>query len=170
MSLCSPWKNRPQTLSRCFQALRIVVNDEINSLEETLNSIHQIIRPLGRLVIISYHSLEDRRVKNLFKYGNVQGEEYMDTIKNLKFNLYSNTAAERNSIWAPLFKRALTPSIEEIELNSRSRSAKLRVAEKKIDQGTSSRNDTDDKKKRVMGAKQLAKLLRQNSSDPEKEL
>ena len=69
------WKQRSKTLARCFQALRICVNDEMGALDESLMSAHRCLRPGGRLVVISYHSLEDRRVKRLFKTGSVDGVE-----------------------------------------------------------------------------------------------
>ena len=65
------FKDRPKTLARCFQAIRIVVNDEIDALEDALSSMHRCLRPGGRLVVLSYHSLEDKRVKSLFRSGSV---------------------------------------------------------------------------------------------------
>lgn len=153
------WKHRPQTLSRCFQALRIVVNDEINSLEETLGGIHRIVRPHGRLAIISYHSLEDRRVKNLFRYGNAQGHTDEATLALTQGNMYSNS--KFNTIWNPILKKAMAPSTEEVESNSRSRSAKLRVAERVSDADIANFvNKTPAKSK--IGSKQLAKLEKKN--------
>ncbi len=101
ISSVTSFKRQSATLARCFQALRIVVNDEMNALDEALQSMHGCLRPGGRLVILSYHSLEDRRVKILMK---------------------------NKKLWDPLFKRGLQPSQQEVEGNNRARSAKLRVA------------------------------------------
>lgn len=100
ISAITPWKRRTATLARCFQALRIVVNDEMNALDEALASMRKCIRTGGRLVVLSYHSLEDRRVKGTMKSEN----------------------------WQPLMKKALRPSVEEVQSNSRARSAKMRAA------------------------------------------
>jgi len=112
ISRITSWKHRPKTLARCFQALRIAVNDEIGALEDALATIHQCMKPGAPLVVISYHSLEDRRVKALFK-GMAD---------------FSQSSSSSPSQWLPLFKRAQLPTEEEIERNRRSRSAKVRVA------------------------------------------
>ena len=84
------WKQRSKTLARCFQALRICVNDEMGALDESLMSAHRCLRPGGRLVVISYHSLEDRRVKRLFKTGCVDGVEGDDSAGGNHPNPYPN--------------------------------------------------------------------------------
>ena len=144
ISRITHWKERSKTLARCFQALRIVVNDEINALDETLNSIHTCIRPGGRLVVLSYHSLEDRRIKQLMKPKTDNPDMFIDN--------------KDTNIWSPVTKKALIPSESEVENNRRARSAKLRIAEINdiLNNLNKSYNTGDNKKK--MGAKQLAKL------------
>lgn len=106
-------------LSQVFQALRIEVNDEMGALEDFLQQCLEVLKPGGRLVIIAYHSLEDRLAKNFLKSGNLRGEQEKD--------FYGN-------IYRPfkvITRKALLPTPEEIEINPRARSAKLRVGEKK---------------------------------------
>ncbi len=105
-------------LAKVFQALRIEVNHEMDALKEMLRSATELLRPGGRLVVITYHSLEDRIVKNLMKTGNVEGREDKDFFGrvNTPFHLINN--------------KVIVPSQEEQERNPRSRSAKLRIAEK----------------------------------------
>lgn len=110
--------NRNQYLAKVFQALRIEVNDEMGALEEFLQSLYEMMKPGARAVIITYHSLEDRMVKNLFKTGNVYGEQEKDFYGNIK------------KYFKVLTKKALIPSLDEQHKNPRSRSAKMRVAEK----------------------------------------
>jgi 16S rRNA (cytosine1402-N4)-methyltransferase len=116
LSRVTPWKERTKMLARCFQALRIEVNDEIGALEEALNNSYKIVKPSGRLVIMSYHSLEDKRVKSLLKNG-FPDEKYA-------------SSSNFENPWNSLFKKAVIPSDEEITLNKRARSAKLRVGER----------------------------------------
>lgn len=106
-------------LAKVFQALRIEVNQEMETLKEMLASATEVLNPGGRLVVITYHSLEDRMVKNIMKTGNVEGKAEQDFFGNLltPFKLINN--------------KVITPDQDEIERNSRSRSAKLRIAEKK---------------------------------------
>lgn len=106
-------------LAKVFQALRIEVNQEMEALKEMLLAATEALKPGGRLVVITYHSLEDRMVKNIMKTGNVEGKSEQDFFGNLQtpFRLVNN--------------RVIAPSEEEIERNPRSRSAKLRIAEKK---------------------------------------
>ena len=111
-------KFRNKFLARVFQAIRIEVNDEIIALEEMLLSAVELLKPAGRLAVISYHSLEDRLVKNLMKKGNFSGRVEKDFFGNSKRNL-----KEINS-------KVIVASSSEIKLNSRARSAKLRIAEK----------------------------------------
>jgi 16S rRNA (cytosine1402-N4)-methyltransferase len=113
-----PEKHRNQFLARVFQAIRIEVNDEITALEEMLLSAVDILNPGGRLVVMSYHSLEDRLVKNLMKKGNLEGEMVKD--------FYGNPIKDLIEI----NRKVIVASSEEIADNSRARSAKLRVAEK----------------------------------------
>ncbi|MDA8535731.1 16S rRNA (cytosine(1402)-N(4))-methyltransferase RsmH [Flavobacteriales bacterium] len=113
-----PEKHRNQFLARVFQAIRIEVNDEITALEEMLLSAVDILNPGGRLVVISYHSLEDRLVKNLMKKGNLAGKMVKD--------FYGNPIKDLIEI----NRKVIVASSEEIADNSRARSAKLRVAEK----------------------------------------
>lgn len=104
-------------LAQVFQALRIEVNDEMRALREMLQQTLQVLKPGGRLVVITYHSLEDRLVKNFLKTGNFEGKTEQDFFGNIKspFRLVNN--------------KVIVPSDEEIERNPRSRSAKLRIAE-----------------------------------------
>lgn len=106
-------------LAKVFQALRIEVNQEMEALKEMLLAATEALKPGGRLVVITYHSLEDRMVKNIMKTGNVEGKSEQDFFGNLQtpFRLVNN--------------RVIVPDEEEIERNPRSRSAKLRIAEKK---------------------------------------
>jgi len=101
-----------------FQALRIEVNKEMEVLETFLKEATDILLPGGRLVILTYHSGEDRMVKNFFKAGNIQGEHQKDFYGNINRPLEIIT------------KKPVEPTPEEIELNSRARSARLRIAEK----------------------------------------
>lgn len=106
-------------LAKVFQALRIEVNHEMEALKEMLCATAEVLRPGGRLVVITYHSLEDRLVKNMMKTGNVEGKMEKDFFGNVEtpFRLVNN--------------KVIVPSDEEIAENPRSRSAKLRIAEKK---------------------------------------
>ena len=103
-------------LAKVFQALRIEVNQEMEALKEMLYSAIEALKPGGRLVIITYHSLEDRMVKNIMKTGNVEGKMEQDFFGNVKSPL------------RPLSNKVIVPNDEEIERNPRSRSAKLRIA------------------------------------------
>jgi 16S rRNA (cytosine1402-N4)-methyltransferase len=111
-------KEEHNFFAQLFQAIRIEVNQEMDVLKEMLLQSVQILKPGGRLVVISYHSLEDRLVKNLFKTGNLEGNAETDVFGN------------KNLIFKELTKKPVTPGIEELRKNNRSRSAKLRVAEK----------------------------------------
>ena len=106
-------------LAQVFQALRIEVNDEMQALKEMLQATLKVLKPGGRLVVITYHSLEDRLVKNFLKAGNFEGKAEQDFYGNVQspFRLVNN--------------KVIVPSDEEIERNPRSRSAKLRIAERK---------------------------------------
>lgn len=107
-----------KTLARVFQALRIQVNDELAVLEETLKLSVGLIRPGGRIVVISYHSLEDRRVKRFLKYGNLEGKPVRDFYGHLQ------------TPWRLITRKAIKADEREINLNPRARSARLRIAEK----------------------------------------
>lgn len=107
-------------LARVFQALRIEVNGEMNALRQMLTAAVDVLRPGGRLSVLTYHSLEDRIVKNLIRTGNTEGRVQADDI-------YGTLQAPMRAV----NKNVLTPSAEEINTNPRSRSAKLRVAEKR---------------------------------------
>lgn len=111
-------RQEKKELACIFQALRIVVNNEIDVLRRFLLATAKVLKPGGRLAIITYHSLEDRLVKNFMKTGNLEGKAEKDFYgRNL-------------SPFKPLGGKPIVPTDEEIERNPRSRSAKLRVAEK----------------------------------------
>lgn len=115
---CIPAKEESKYLSQVFQALRIEVNEELKALEALLENVTDLLAPGGRLVVMSYHSLEDRMVKNFINTGNVSGELVKD--------MYGKTDLKIKAI----NKKPIVPSDQEIELNKRARSAKLRIAEK----------------------------------------
>jgi 16S rRNA (cytosine1402-N4)-methyltransferase len=117
--LCKP-QEKNQFLSKVFQALRIEVNNEIEVLKQFLIQACKSLKPGGRLVVISYHSGEDRLVKNFFASGNFEGR--------LEKDLYGNIIRPLN----PELRKPLIPSSEELERNNRSRSGKLRVAQKNL--------------------------------------
>ena len=115
---CVPQKIKNKYLAQVFQALRIEVNEELEVLKEMLEQAHEVLEPGGRLVVITYHSLEDRLVKNYIKKGKFSGEVEKDFYGNpqLKFKQVN--------------RKPIVPSDEEIKMNNRARSAKLRIAEK----------------------------------------
>lgn len=105
-------------LAQVFQSLRIEVNDELESLKNLLEQAVEVLKPGGRLVVIAYHSLEDRLVKNMIKSGNFEGK--------LSKDFYGNILGPFQAI----SRKAIIPTDSEIAKNSRARSAKLRIAEK----------------------------------------
>ena len=113
-----PEKNRNQFLARVFQAIRIEVNDEMKALEEMLLDAVDMLNVGGRLVIMSYHSLEDRMVKNLMKKGNIEGV--------LEKDFFGNPIKDLKEVT----RKVIVASKEQIKENNRARSAKLRIAEK----------------------------------------
>ena len=116
---CTPKFEEHKYLARVFQALRIEVNQEMDALKECLTQCVEVLDKGARLVVISYHSLEDRLVKNIIKAGNVEGIEEKDMIYGTGKKIFRN-----------LSSKPILPSEEEIKINTRARSAKLRVAEK----------------------------------------
>jgi 16S rRNA (cytosine1402-N4)-methyltransferase len=117
-----PEKNRNQFLARIFQAIRIEVNDEMKALAEMLLDAVDMLNEGGRLVVLSYHSLEDRMVKNLMKKGKFEGE--------LEKDFFGNPIKDLTEIT----RKVIVPSKKQIEANTRARSAKLRIAEKKVNE------------------------------------
>ena len=113
-----PKERQKKDLAKVFQALRIEVNREMEALKEMLTAAVRLLRPGGRLSVITYHSLEDRMVKNVMKTGNVEGKVEKD--------FFGRTSATMR----PLQGKPITPSAEEQTDNPRSRSAKLRVGVK----------------------------------------
>ena len=107
-------------LAKVYQALRIEVNQEMKSLEKFLSGAAKSLKQGGRLVVITYHSLEDRMVKNFIKAGNIDGKVMKD--------FYGNSNAPLKSV----NRKPILPTEEEISTNTRARSAKLRIAEKEI--------------------------------------
>ena len=112
-----PREREKKELAKVFQALRIEVNHEMEALEEMLRGAIRVLKPGGRLSVLTYHSLEDRMVKNFMKAGNIEGRVEQD--------FYGNRLAPLRQIG-----KVVVPSQEEQEENPRSRSAKLRIAEK----------------------------------------
>lgn len=115
---CTPPKDEAKFLTKLFQALRIEVNGEMEALKMALEQSIKLLAPGGRLVVISYHSLEDRIVKNFMRSGNTEGRIEKDFFGRATTPL------------KVISKKAIVPSAEEVERNPRSRSAKLRIAEK----------------------------------------
>ena len=115
---CTPKAIENKYMAQVFQALRIEVNDEMEALKEFLESSLKVLKSGGRLVIITYHSLEDRICKNFMKSGNFNGKVEKDFYGNLI------------SPFLLINRKVITPGPEELKQNSRSRSAKLRIAEK----------------------------------------
>ena len=113
-----PKKFENKFLSRIFQALRIEVNDEVNALKDLLTDVVDILKTKGRLVVISYHSIEDKLIKNLINKGNIEGD--------IKTDFYGNKV----SVFSSVNKKIIVPNKKEYNDNSRARSAKLRIAEK----------------------------------------
>lgn len=116
----APRNKHGQFLAQVFQAIRIEVNEELRVIEEMLEQSIEVLKPRGRLVCISYHSLEDRIVKNFFRAGNFEGKPEKDFYGNLIRPL------------EPINRKPIAPSDTEINENPRARSAKLRAAERPI--------------------------------------
>ena len=117
ISSCTPKFEEHKYLAKVFQALRIEVNQELEALKECLTQCVEILDSGARLVVISYHSLEDRLVKNIIRAGNVEGIEEKDVVFGTSKKIFRN-----------LTSKPILPSEEEIKINTRARSAKLRVA------------------------------------------
>ncbi len=115
---CAPFKKPAQFWAQVFQALRIEVNDEMSALIDLLEQTAELIKPGGRLVVMSYHSLEDRLVKNFIRSGHVDG--------TLEKDFYGNPIKPFDAV----NRKVIVPLDEEIELNNRARSAKLRIAKR----------------------------------------
>lgn len=114
-----PTRDEVKTLARVFQAIRIVVNDELAVLEQALEQAASVVRVGGRLAVISYHSLEDRRVKRYLRYGNFEGTPVRD--------IYGNLLAP----WTEINRKPIRAADAEVEANPRARSARLRIAERR---------------------------------------
>ena len=112
-------EHEKKELAKLFQALRIEVNREMEALKEMLQGATELLKPGGRLSVITYHSLEDRIVKNMIKAGNADGKTTQDFFGKIECP------------FKPINNKVITPTMEEQEKNPRSRSAKLRIAEKK---------------------------------------
>lgn len=110
---------RMRYLSQVFQALRMEVNDELGALHDFLKDAYEMLAPGGLLAVITFHSLEDRMVKNFMKAGNVEGE--------LDKDFYGNITRP----WELVTKKPIEPSEAELKINNRARSSKLRIARKK---------------------------------------
>jgi len=110
--------NKHRYYAQVYQALRIAVNDEMGALDDFLLALNEWVRPEGRLVVLSYHSLEDRKVKQLIKKGHPAGK------------IQEDEYGKRLRHWKEIIKGVQTPTEEEIRNNTRARSAKLRIAEK----------------------------------------
>lgn len=115
---CVPKKNEAKYLAKVFQALRIETNRELDVLKDFLSQSAELLKSGGRLVVITYHSLEDRLVKNFIKAGNFEGKQEKD--------FYGNVS----SLLKAVNRKIIIPDENEIERNPRARSAKLRIAEK----------------------------------------
>jgi 16S rRNA (cytosine1402-N4)-methyltransferase len=115
---CTPPKDEAKFLTKLFQALRIELNGEIEALKMALEQSLKLLNPEGRLVVMSYHSLEDRLVKNFMRSGNTDGIIEKDFF------------GRATTPFKVITRKAIAPSDEEIQTNPRSRSAKLRVAER----------------------------------------
>ena len=118
LKVLTPTSKKNKFLARVFQAIRIEVNDELSCLIDLLNSCNELLKTNARIVVISYHSLEDRIVKNFIKKGNVEGKLVKDFFGNIEKN------------FKQLNKKIISPKESEILNNPRSRSAKLRIAER----------------------------------------
>ena len=116
---CFQREREKKETAKLFQALRIEVNHEMDALKEMLNGARDLIRTGGRLSVITYHSLEDRLVKNMMKAGNVEGKVVQDFFGRIE------------SPFRQIGGKVIVPSEEEQQSNPRSRSAKLRIAERK---------------------------------------
>ncbi|MFY9154307.1 MAG: 16S rRNA (cytosine(1402)-N(4))-methyltransferase RsmH [Prolixibacteraceae bacterium] len=119
ISPCTPKHLESKYLAKVFQALRIETNKEMDVLHEFLEQSIGLLKPGGRLVVITYHSLEDRMVKNFIKSGDFSGKQEKDFFGNV------------DSPMIAINRKVIVPTDEEIERNPRARSAKLRIAEKK---------------------------------------
>lgn len=117
---CLPKRGQNQYLAQVFQALRIEVNREIDYLKEMLVQAAGLLKPGGRIAVISYHSLEDRLVKNYFRSGSFENDVETDLFGNI------------NRPLVPVNRKVIVPGEEEIKLNSRARSGRLRIAEKPL--------------------------------------
>lgn len=115
---CPPQREKKE-MAKVFQALRIEINKEVEALQEMLKSAKDLLKPGGRLVVITYHSIEDRIVKNFMKSGNIEGIVEKD--------FFGRVTSPFDA------KKVIVPTDEEMERNPRSRSAKLRIAIKKAD-------------------------------------
>jgi 16S rRNA (cytosine1402-N4)-methyltransferase len=114
-----PKAREKKEMAKVFQALRIEVNHEMEALKEMLKIMEEIIRPEGRLVVMTYHSLEDRLVKNVMRTGNIEGKAEQDFYGHI------------HTPYDLVNRKVITASLEEIERNPRARSAKLRIAQRK---------------------------------------
>jgi len=115
---CLPVHQQNKYLARLFQALRIEVNQEIENLKSFLEQSTSVLKTGGRLVVITYHSLEDRLVKHFMRTGNFSGERIV--------NLYGH----QEQVFKPVHRKVIVPESGEIQVNPRARSAKLRIADK----------------------------------------
>ena len=114
------FEREKKDLAKAFQAIRIEVNDEMGTLKELLTQIPGLLKPGGRLAVITYHSLEDRLVKNFIRSGNMEGKLEKDFFGNIQAQLKAVT------------NKPIIPTDQEVNVNPRARSAKLRIAEKII--------------------------------------